>query len=657
MATVEGALIHQALFGYNDGHKLLETSIRLSSQDLYELSALSDLASGVQLRGDESYLTGITLQDSRHFVLIRTWSAPEMPRPGCVWSHVLILTTDILASQRDLSILDKMFRRPVSVNLTGIYSQAVNIPRHEMPIKTSSKLVGQVMRSYYTSQSFNDPAATGPDLQSAVLVMWSQQWPRLRAASSFRTARVTSGSNRPATRFDFQPGSRSDHIDRGVGLGDEVDTDWIDAAVADAISTDVTPLRRFLWRYGKDIRSPKQRFQNLVKIHLATRKLKPNGMPLSWAQSIVSLFPGPDNATTIKRDMLGFEPTPLTLCTAVAIEDILEILPQLLKEGIVIANETLEARLSEAQASAVPALAASVVSHGPELLEQAPIVMRVLTKIADERSVSDTRVPPEVRLTILQTRHELISAGSLAAMSDNDLLKLFEIVEQQPYSTRILDTLLRRDIAQYPDALVEKHANQLLVLAITARSDGVLSHGASTFIRNQARRIISKSALIDIAGSSMAAQAADLLNYPVDRELADDVPKWLSALERCGPDAEGQALVNFEAYMLVVATRSQTSAGWELLKQTLSRVRSVVLAGGLVNPAYELLNSQLPHDGWNSWDLHKRILIALRDLRRFTRVDRAEVMQLDLADDDLSFVLDERKSKREKGGFSSWFWD
>jgi hypothetical protein len=48
MAQIDELTVHQALFGYADGHRLLEASIRLSSRDLYDLSAISDLATGVQ---------------------------------------------------------------------------------------------------------------------------------------------------------------------------------------------------------------------------------------------------------------------------------------------------------------------------------------------------------------------------------------------------------------------------------------------------------------------------------------------------------------------------------------------------------------------------------------------------------------------------------
>jgi len=191
---------------------------------------------------------------------------------------------------------------------------------------------------------------------------------------------------------------------------------------------------------------------------------------------------------------------------------------------------------------------------------------------------------------------------------------------------------------------------------MAARSDSTLSQGAATVLRTRAREIISSGALDTVAGSAMAAQAVDLLDYPIDQELAGDVPRWLSVLERPGLDAEGQSRVNFEAYMYVVAIKSRTLAAWDLLRRTLSGLRSVVLAGGLINPAHELLDLNLPSDTWNSWDFHRRILISLRELRRRTGVDSAVVARLGLSEDDFEFVLDEPKKKRDRGISSFWPW-
>ena len=41
--------------------------------------------------GFESYLTAYPLPRSSLVAFARTWTAPEMPRPGCVWTHTLLI--------------------------------------------------------------------------------------------------------------------------------------------------------------------------------------------------------------------------------------------------------------------------------------------------------------------------------------------------------------------------------------------------------------------------------------------------------------------------------------------------------------------------------------------------------------------------------------
>jgi hypothetical protein len=616
------------------------------------------------VRPNESYLTGTPLQDSRYFALVRTWPAPEMSRPGCVWSHVLILTPELLASRRDLGGLNVLFARPRARNATRFYTRPIYLSETTTGLYLSEtttgldaepSVVAHVLSSYYAGRPFPASVPSGSELDSAILAVWSQQWPRLRTAFSFRTARTTAATGRGNARFDFQPSSDPDPAPGSPagGISDGSDVEWVDAAVDDAISQDVTPLRRFLWRYGKDVRSPRRSFQNLVKIHLATRAL--DSLPLWWAESIANLFPRANNAATLKRDMLGIELAPLALCPAVAPEDTLELLAILCADSTVVSNQSLEAKLSQAPADVVPALASSLAKHEAELAEYVDVVMRIMPRIADNRTVTDTRVPPAVRLSILKSRHDLIDSASLAAIGDEDLLRLFDDVGEDSRRGKIVAALLQRDVAAYPDGLIRQHAGELLVRAIVVRSEGALSLSGEAVFRGRARELISSGALDPIAGSAMAAQAADLLHYPIDDELANDVPRWLSALERAGPEAEGQLRTNFEAYMCVVAIKSRTPSAWDLLPRALPRLRSVVLAGGLVNPAYKLLDAQLPPHGWNSWDFNRRLLIGLRDLRRRTGVDSAVVAQLALSDDDLEFVLDYRRSKRDKGG-GSIFW-
>ncbi|MEX5616905.1 hypothetical protein ABFV55_19465, partial [Pseudomonas syringae] len=82
--------IDQCLFGYDDGHKLLSSSLSLGGE-LSLLTELSDLAPNTMFGVSEGYWTGIPAPSIGRYVLMRTWTAPEMSRPGCVWTHALLI--------------------------------------------------------------------------------------------------------------------------------------------------------------------------------------------------------------------------------------------------------------------------------------------------------------------------------------------------------------------------------------------------------------------------------------------------------------------------------------------------------------------------------------------------------------------------------------
>jgi hypothetical protein len=83
--------IHQLLHGYDEGHRLLAGSIKPDAQSAKSLVALSDLSGQGEAPGSFGYITGYPLPQMNAYALARTWLAPEMPRPGCVWTHTLLI--------------------------------------------------------------------------------------------------------------------------------------------------------------------------------------------------------------------------------------------------------------------------------------------------------------------------------------------------------------------------------------------------------------------------------------------------------------------------------------------------------------------------------------------------------------------------------------
>ena len=128
--------LDHCLFGYDDGHRLIASSLPLGEESAY-LTELSDLAPGVVFGSSKGYWTGSPAPSIGRYVLMYTWPAPEMPRPGCVWTHALLLEPAMLESIEDLSILQGVITRPgVSIEI-DYYRQPLEVDLNK---KNSSQL-------------------------------------------------------------------------------------------------------------------------------------------------------------------------------------------------------------------------------------------------------------------------------------------------------------------------------------------------------------------------------------------------------------------------------------------------------------------------------------------------------------------------------------
>ena len=105
--------IEQLLHGYDNGHRLLAGSILLRNNiDMEVVDTLSDWSEFMMPGGGLSYLTAYSLQESGYYILAKTWYADEMKRPGCVWTHSLLIPFIALNSVDDFRRLYSLFKRP-----------------------------------------------------------------------------------------------------------------------------------------------------------------------------------------------------------------------------------------------------------------------------------------------------------------------------------------------------------------------------------------------------------------------------------------------------------------------------------------------------------------------------------------------------------------
>jgi hypothetical protein len=105
--------VDQLLHGYNNGHHLIAGSVSLPLKDADRMSYLSDWSGYVNpFNKDTTYITLYPLEESQSYVIAKSWYADEMSRPGCVWTHSLIVNLESLGQKFSFYELMKLFRRP-----------------------------------------------------------------------------------------------------------------------------------------------------------------------------------------------------------------------------------------------------------------------------------------------------------------------------------------------------------------------------------------------------------------------------------------------------------------------------------------------------------------------------------------------------------------
>ena len=310
----EALRIHQALYGYQDGHRLLASSTELpqgTSRLLLPLSDGPDLQIKVPMAG---YMSGYPVSEIEAFALSMTWPAPEMPRPGCVWTHVLLIDSGVLGAIHDPCGLLECFHRPEGPEPDRTsYSAPLS---YEAGKRAPSAKGGDLSLSllYWLYMSM-EPLVLRAEERSLgeleVLSLWGQQWPELREGFSFVSiASTREVSSRP---FDVRLVFDSDPVleralDAPIRSSSEVSgssESWLAVAVEDL----ATPgqFREMLWRYGPEAGRKRSAFAPIARVYAAQRSVQ--GGHVKEAQSLLELvtdsFPDPGWMRGLKRDLFG----------------------------------------------------------------------------------------------------------------------------------------------------------------------------------------------------------------------------------------------------------------------------------------------------------------------------------------------------------------
>ncbi len=653
--------IHQSLHGYSGGHHLLKASARLATDSERLMLVLSDL-SGPSVRARfESYLTGYPIS-SEIYCLARTWLASEMPRPGCVWTHSLLLPSDWIVEARDLTGLLRLFRRPTAAEDPEFSWYAKAIETSELTLNGASgndssfadldqARAGELITALYKAP-LKPVIVITEDFERyelEIMAIWEQQWPSLRQSFAFCT---TSLGLRTLKRkpFDVQLVPKTfvpndiaaahilnwdmRHMPSASGI-----PEWA-AEGANDICSGATTLRRFLWEFGNDTWQGRVAYAPLIEVCFLLRS-KVHGNAKDLVRLIGGSFARKDDAKRLKQylfDDSSLEPgwleRPAWLgelgvlrellvspyeqafdATAVAIEDRVEKLWKSQRDAMKeLAIELSDKPLTELKGAFFRAMAAAISYEDAEdvlslpgssisrLVHTAPIIARHQWFWRESTS-------RQIVWNAIQTN---ASERRTSGPTSDD---------REPNGLEFIAGMLSAECDEFAEDVMELFGDVAVfaLLDWVQKTSAVKKHvdvGAGWQRALVGRRSCSLRWLNENVVHVTAGAAAFIAQAFAPRhgiEISDPDLMAIQAIKRGEGHFDRDAYIEVLALLLALGLRDTRSKGNELVVKAFSSVHSAAAQDRLSSDAWSLLEPHVPLLWSRNWDKCERLREALVD--------------------------------------------
>ncbi len=645
--------IYQALHGYAEGHRLLSGSRKFDRDAERIILVLSDISGPYLPPGFTSYITGYPIPVSGVYALGRTWPAPEMGRPGCVWTHTLLIGLADLALLPDLSVLCSLFRRPIQGESWEGYQRAIHadirgdIRTRRAGASRWERDAWKVLVPLYglPGKAVLVTAENNEALEDLVLAIWNQQWPALRSAFRFCTWSL---SDRTANGhiFDLQIFPRTvihqlrrskpeGHVvDLLSGSDPEILPEWVRPAARDLSWECDGELRTFLWTFGEDVLGSRARFAPLAEMFVDIERLRRREIQIGRVvEGMVTRFPEPGEAARLKSALFGGSRTREDL----SIGEVRE--PDLLRE-----------LLGVHAYAAVDAGVLKIRERARELWKaERDQAWDLLSKVAGAKpnplrdeflaGVSQALAPNDVRdlvrhapsvLGVLVRRNPLLAASLAVWQAPSVQEEVVEALATGPELDReSLNSIVGAALEARNDGVAEdliRCLGSVVVAAVLDWLDARLRGGPAAALLPRWRRALRSrpSEVIDWLRRIEQLQAPTLLAIvdvldPHSAEVRNaGLDVWLRISGRLQPDKEDGAHIKVLAFLLALALDISDPGAGTLVVRVFEPVHDAVASGELDRDSWEWFADQPPSlPWWLEWDKCERLRRMLTD--RFLR--------------------------------------
>lgn len=666
MTRAQRISIHQAAHGYSDGHRELWSSLQLTPRDTKLVLAYSD-TSGSGLRiGDRGYLTGYPLAESGYYALARTWPAPEVQRPGAVWTHTLFVEFSDVADIQDAAALLTLFRKPLSdaaslearIQREPIEFWAIETESFTFSTNSNEEWYRQIVACLYGCPDSRVvgvyPPSDAKHVERCVLALWSQQWPRLRR--SFRFCTLTS-SDRSSEKvsFDLQLVPESE---RGIRRkfssaafardATVISESWVNHLVDDLTQPSATGLREFLQQAGADVSAGRRAFVPLTRLHLfVTAGARDRDR---WDEA-VALVEDLSKGAAIKilHIVLGLAATEPHLLSPAGLEFILKNLGVLTPESLMKCSGQLGRAIWATSPERVAAL--HNLSQAGRLIAEA-----ALETLSQDDLVVGLQSALSLAETAFSRRPDLFASEAIWQSGSLLVESALKAAAQEPELSRIA---LQKMIGGSCPSVVASAFSvfggetvwQELAFALRASAEprGQLEPwvAAGAHYPGALAQILASGVVSDRRSLSAIAQATDPDLVPNEY----GVDPWAIASEVPRGDASFQEEVFLCCYLLARALGPRSKSIVSLVERSLGTVYDAAAGESMTTAAWAVLEPRLPKVGyWQQWDRCEQLLAAVAQLYVRRDLSASSFCQLGRTESEFSSLVE--AAAREWGGRS-----
>ncbi|HEY4361434.1 MAG TPA: hypothetical protein VGN17_10705 [Bryobacteraceae bacterium] len=630
---------HQALFGYDGGHHLLGSSLPLSTDVKHQLAVATDLSGSAPVGGFDASFTGLPLTGINYYALFCTWLAPEMPRPGCVWSHVLFIEFADLANLGELGELRSAFRHPSSASESSVYQSQLTFFFDRSVVKTTAPMersrMREILAALYMTPDQSVVATTNDaaQLEDLIFSIWSQQWPRLR-----RGFRFSSGSfadrGRTGSQFDLQvsPLANQRAWQRSAKyllLNNESTPDntsiapkWLRDAEEDLVEPDHKGFRSFLRSYGADVDDPRSAFARLGAAFYCLERAENEDSILPF-ETIGSLFPERSDALTLKNWMIKKF---TSIRDQGSVGRSLAIVSFLLSSESAAPYAAVVLDLSQLAREAWPIEKKEVLTFLAHLIRQpeGPSAISFAVGVAnaiqpnDLRLIADER--PELIPVVIGHRPALATHVEAWELPTNTQWRMYEALDSLALGNEEWGEIMAAMLIAATNVAVREAVERAGSYAIEGALRW-LSHSVSQqYLPSQGwRDALAEAATSRLQNTNLFSPTALafcswLVPPKVVRETLNAARKDVQQLARQALEELPAPLRLHTAFLVVtLGLRAGGNEGIELLSRGFFPVYDALASDNYSSDSWQLLSTELPHLGiWKEWDRCRKLRKAVR---------------------------------------------